>query len=151
MNKLTTIILTIFFVFSIKNTYASQSLEEILNLDIWPINYELNLETLNEYTFKSKSLDSKYQALKKIDSSLRKLIIQKYAKNEFSENKTNSLVKNYGNFIYYTNEFFYFLKQIDNNPSLKNNIEIQDWVLKSYKNMKNYYKIIFNTIKNPNI
>jgi len=152
MKKIFNIILAIFLIFSIKNTFASsQNLEDVLNLDIWPANYTINLAKINNFSFKTKALSDKHEKVKNIDKTLKKIIIQKFNNWDFSENKTNSLIKNYSNFVYYVNDFFYYMKIIDNNESMKNNIEVQKWILDSYKNMKIYYKNIFNIIRNPNL
>lgn len=142
MKKFTKAILFIFLIFSIENTYASNDwiLEELLNINYWPVSYDLSLEKLDNYNFKNKTLAKKYSDLVIIDDIIRQQVINKFQNDDYSYTTTNAIVRNYKDFIYYTNNFFYFLSVIDKNPSLKSDIEIQAWLLDSYKESVNSYK-----------
>ncbi len=142
MKKFTKAILFIFLIFSIENTYASNDwiLEELLNINYWPVSYDLSLEKLDNYNFKNKTLAKKYSDLVKIDDIIRQQVINKFQNDAYSYTTTNAIVRNYKDFISYTNNFFYFLSVMDKNPSLKSDIEIQAWLLESYKESVNSYK-----------
>lgn len=142
MKKFTKAILFIFLIFSIENTYASNDwiLEELLNINYWPVSYDLSLEKLDNYNFKNKTLAKKYSDLVKIDYIIRQQVINKFQNDDYSYTTTNAIVRNYKDFISYTNNFFYFLSVMDKNPSLKSDIEIQAWLLESYKESVNSYK-----------
>lgn len=142
MKKFTKAILFIFLIFSIENTYASNDwiLEELLNINYWPVSYDLSLEKLDNYNFKNKTLAKKYSDLVKIDDIIRQQVINKFQNDDYSYTTTNAIVRNYKDFISYTNNFFYFLSVMDKNPSLKSDIEIQAWLLESYKELVNSYK-----------
>ncbi len=142
MKKFTKAILFIFLIFSIENTYASNDwiLEELLNINYWPVSYDLSLEKLDNYNFKNKTLAKKYSDLVKIDDIIRQQVINKFQNDDYSYTTTNAIVRNYKDFIYYTNNFFYFLSVMDKNPSLKSDVEIQAWLLESYKESVNSYK-----------
>lgn len=142
MKKFTKAILFIFLIFSIENTYASNDwiLEELLNINYWPVSYDLSLEKLDNYNFKNKTLAKKYSNLVKIDDIIRQQVINKFQNDDYSYTTTNAIVRNYKDFISYTNNFFYFLSVMDKNPSLKSDIEIQAWLLESYKESVNSYK-----------
>lgn len=142
MKKFTKAILFIFLIFSIENTYASNDwiLEELLNINYWPVSYDLSLEKLDNYNFKNKTLAKKYSDLVKIDDIIRQQVINKFQNDDYSYTTTNAIVRNYKDFISYTNNFFYFLSVMDKNPSLKSDIEIQAWLLESYKESVNSYK-----------
>ncbi len=152
MKKALIIIIAIFSLFSIENnafanTYSQKWLiENLLNLDYGPIKYELELQSLDNYTFRDNSLKKIYSDLLSYDTIVRKEIIYSHQKWIFDYYTTNGIVKNYSLFISYTNDFFYYLSLIDKNPKLEYNLEIQDAVLSTYKNSKIYYKKVQSLI-----
>ncbi len=143
MKKIIFGIITTFIIFSIEIASVeakTKSLEEILNLNYWPVIYDLTLEKLDNYSFNDYYLQNTYDELVSADNQVRSEIINSYKNWVYDYNTINWIVKNYKTFISYTNDFFYFSKLIDKKPYLKDDIEIQDWLLKSYKNSQIYYK-----------
>lgn len=148
MRNFSKVIVTIFLIFSIKNTFGYNQwiIEDILNSNYWPTSYNLSLETLDIYSFKSTTLRYKYNQMVEIDSKVRDLIMQKFENDDYSYVKANAIVNNYKNFVYYTNQFFYYLSLMDKNPNLKYDSEIQTWFLDSYKLSVSTYKKVKNLI-----
>lgn len=152
MKKIILVIIAIFSLFSIENnvfannTYQKWLIENLLNLEYWPLTYELTLEKLDRYSFKDPSLKRIYADLVKYDSFTRTAIIDAHKDWVYDYYTTNGIVKNYSNFVYYTNSFFYYLSLIDKNKTLENNHEIQDAVLSNYKNSQSYYKKVQSLI-----
>lgn len=146
MKKVFFIIISIFFIFSTQNTLAKENglIEDLLNLNYWPMVYDLDGEHLNSYSFKNKKLKKVYSTMSQYDSLIRDEIIYQFQQWTYSYETTNGIIKNYKNFIYYTNQLFYFLNEIEKKPSLKNDFEIQDALLKNYKNSASYYKKVKN-------
>ena len=93
MKKFTKAILFIFLIFSIENTYASNDwiLEELLNINYWPVSYDLSLEKLDNYNFKNKTLAKKYSDLVKIDDIIRQQVINKFQNDDYSYTTTKIL------------------------------------------------------------
>lgn len=146
MKKIFSGILTIFFIFSIQNVYAKESwlIENLLNLNYWPMIYDLSLETLDTYSFKNESLKNTYSTFVNYDSLIRNEIITQYKRWTYSTATTKWIIKNYKNFVYYTNELFSLFKQVEKRPYLKDDVDMQDAILKTYKNSASYYKKVKN-------
>jgi len=147
MKKIIFGIITTFFIFSTQ-TFAQEKwlIEKMLNLNYWPMVYDLSLEKLDNYTYKDYYLNNLYNNLVKYDKIIKDNIIKYYKDWKYDYNTTNWIIRNYKNFISYTNDFFYFSKMMEKYPYLKNDIEIQDGFLKSYKNSQIYYKKVQNLI-----
>lgn len=152
MKKFILVIIAIFSLFSIENnvfanTYSQKWLiENLLNLEYGPLTYELTLEQLDRYNFKDASLKRIYTDLVKYDSLTRTAIIDAHKEWMYDYYTTNGLVKNYSNFVYHTNEFFYYLNLIDKNKSLEKNYEVQEALLSNYKSSQSYYKKVHGLI-----
>lgn len=150
MKKIILGIITIFFIFSIESDVVAKSqdwlIENILNLNYWPVIYDLNLEKLDNYTFNDYTLKRTYSNLVTYDKLVRSDIINSYKAWKYDYYTINWIIKNYKSFISYTNDFFYFLKLVDKYPYLKDDVEIQDWILTSYKNSQSYYKKVKNLV-----
>lgn len=146
MKKLLLSIITIFLIFSIENVTAKENwlVEDLLNLNYWPMIYDLSLDNLNTYSFKDQSLKNTYSTMVKYDNLIRNEIITQSEKWTYSIVTTKWIIKNYKNFIYYTNELFYLFNQVEKHPYLKNDVDMQDGILKTYKNAAWYYKKVKN-------
>lgn len=150
MKKIILSIITIFFIFSIQSNAIAKNqdglIENLLNLNYWPVIYDLNLEKLDSYSFNDYNLKNIYSDLVKYDKLVKTDIINSYKAWKYDYYTTNWIIRNYKSFISYTNDFFYFLKQIDKYPYLKDDVEIQDGLLTSYKNSQSYYKKVKNLV-----
>lgn len=142
MKKIFFVIITIFLIFSTKISLANENwlIEDMLNLNYWPMIYDLSLDSLDVYSFENEDLQKSYSKMVNYDKLIRDEIILQYRKWNYSTQTTNWIIKNYKTFIYYTNQLFYFFNLIEKNPELKYEMDIQDWIIKNYKNVSNYYK-----------
>lgn len=146
MNKITTFIITmIIFFSSIYITNAEEwYIEKLLDINYWVEKYELDLAEIDYYNFKSDKYNYIYKELKRIDSILKEDIIKKYRSWEYNYYQVNWIIKNYNDFIYHNNMFFYYIKLKEQNNNYK---ELDSAIIKSYTNLRNSYKKIINIIK----
>lgn len=143
------IILLIIISFNLEKTNADDNwiLNEILNLEYGPFQYELSLPVLDEYTFNNNNLQNRYNTFIKFDKISREQIIIAYKNWDYDYYRMNWIVMTYSNFVYNVNKFFFFLDRIDSNPSIAQNREIQFWVLKFYKASYFEYNKLQNLLK----
>jgi hypothetical protein len=148
MKKIFLGILTIFLIFSIENVFAKKNwlIEDLLDLNNWPLIYDLNLEKLDKYSFKDKNLKNKYLTLVWYDKIIRNGIIYQYQKWTYSTATIKWIIRNYKSFVYYTNQLFYLFKQVEKYPHLKDDVDMQDGILMTYKNVAWYYKKVKNLV-----
>lgn len=149
MKKIILLIIAIFSLFSIENNVLANNqwfIGSLMNFETGPISYELSLEKLDTYSFKDTNLKRIYTDLVKYDSLTRRAILNAHQEGSYDYYTTNGIVKNYSNFVYHTNNFFYYLSLMDKNKTLENNHEIQDAVLSNYKSSQNYYKKVQSLI-----
>ena len=139
MKSLTKIIISIIFLFSIVNTtVASQDyIEKAFNFDSWVEQLNLQLSTLDKYSFKTQKLTTLYYQIKRADDYMNTSIIEKYNSWEFGYYQTNWIIKNYNTFIYHVNQFFYYMWEKEKNPAYI--VWYDDEIMKQYKSMKIYY------------
>ena len=133
------IVLTIFFS-SLTKTFAEEwYIEKLLNLNYWVEEFNLNLSKLNNIYFNDEKNNRIFNELKTVDSLLTNQFMLKYKNWEYEYYEINWIIKNYNNFIYYTNKYFYFIKLNEQRPYYKEN---NTAILNSYKNMISSYKKI---------
>lgn len=149
MKKIFLLIVTSFLIFSSVLTSLANDwlIEELLNLDKWTFSYELELKKLDTYTFKDKRLTKLYNNLKNYDKIIRKSLIKSYDEGRYDTYKMNWIIKNYTQFVSYANDFFYYISMWDNNKKLLDDIEMQEAILYTYKNTKEYYTKVKNLLK----
>lgn len=150
MKKIIVSIIMVFSIFSIGNelkaNYQEGLIENLLNLNYGPLIFDLNLEKLESYNFRDLTLRKVYDGLVVYDNLTRQQIINAHKAGQYDYNTTNGIIKNYKTFISYTNDFFYYLDIIDKNPNFKNNTEIQDAILITYRNSQSYYRKVRNLV-----
>lgn len=153
MKKIIAFIITFLSFFSIQNhsnaydTKTDGLINSLLNLDNWPLLTELNLSILKSYTLKDTLTRKTYITFKEYDTLIKSQIMKAYTEWIYTTTTMNSLVKNYNNFVYYTNKIFYYLNILDKNPTAKNNTEVQSGLLNAYKNSKIYYNHVKNNLQ----
>jgi hypothetical protein len=146
MKKIILFIITLSFIFSsLSNTFAEEwYIERLLDLNYWIEQYDIELSNINYIHFNDEKYNRIYNELKTVDSILKNEFMKKYRSWEYWNYQTNWIIKNYNNFIYYTNKFFYFLKLKEQNPNYK---EVDTAIMSSYKNMKSYYNNFKNIVR----
>jgi len=146
------IIIAIFSLFSIGNisafTLTPGQLWTALNLRHAPATIELNMKKITPRTFKDPSLQAGFESWKYYDAQIRREIINAHKDNSLDTYRVNGLVKKYTTFVDYTNNIFYYLGEIDRNPKLENDSEIQSGLLHNYKMANTYYTDMQYTLAN---
>lgn len=146
---LTYIIASICF-FSIGNiTNAAESkewfIEQLLNLNHWVEEYDITLAHLDPLFFSDPETREMYETMKQINKALRAQIIDQYRNKELQYPEIWAIVSAHKKFIFYTNRLFYYISLKEQGQSYG---ELDDAVLKSYKNVRIYYrKIKYLTLK----
>lgn len=120
--------------------WSNWIIEDEFDLNFGPAEIEISLWKIDNFSFKKSSNKSKYNNLKKYDTLIREQIMFLAREWVYDSYELNGIIMDYKNFIYYTNRYFYFLSILDKNPKLINDVWIQEWYLKSYKSMADYYK-----------
>lgn len=128
--------------------YTDSKVEEILEFTPGIAEFDLWLEELETVNFSTKINKEKYNDLYAQDQKIRSIVIELYENGELSEYEVNGVIKNYKNFIYYTNEYFYYLRAQEKNSKLKKDAEVNDALLKNYKNSQASFKKVKAVILN---
>jgi|GEM_PF-1663812 len=152
MRYFTALSILIFSLFSIENIHAYTlnpgQLGTTLNLKHAPATIELNMKKITPRTFKNATLQSSFDSWKYYDSVIRREIINAHKDQSLDTYRVNGLVKKYTTFVDYTNNIFYYLGEIDRNPKLENDLEIQNGLLHNYKMASTYYTDMQYTLGN---
>jgi len=139
MKVLIKIIIWIFFLFSIVSiSFASNrwQLETILDLNYWIETLDINSTKIDNIRFNSYQTYRIYKAFKDTSIILKNELIRQYRNWDIWYYQMNWLVTNYKSFIYYSNRYFYFLKQKEVYP---NNKSIDYAIIKNLTNVRSYY------------
>jgi hypothetical protein len=128
--------------------YTESEVEETLDFIPGIAEFNLELEELDRVNFSTKTNKEKYNDFYAQDQKMRTLIIKLYEEWELTEYEVNGVIKNYKDFIYYTNQYFYYLKTQEKNPKLKKDDEVNDALLKNYKNSQSSFKKVKAVILN---
>jgi len=152
MRSFSILSILIFSLFSIGNTSAYTmnpgQLGTTLNLKHAPATIELNMTKITPRNFKNETLQATFNSWTYYDSVIRREIINAHKDNSLDTYRVNGLVKKYTTFVDYTNNIFYYLGEIDRNPKLENDSEIQSGLLHNYKMASTYYTDIQYTLGN---
>lgn len=127
---------SIFSIFSYVNA-SEWLLEETLDINYWPENFEIDLPKIWNHYLKNKKNATSLKNFRAIDKVLREAFMEKYRNWDFDYNATNGIVDNYRLFIFHTNKYFYYLSVKEENPKSR---EADTAILKNYKNARAYIK-----------
>ncbi len=139
MKVLIKIIISLFFLFWIVTPSFSQNrwyIENILDLNYWIEVLEISKINTHNYYFNNYQTYRIYNAFKATSRVLKNEIIRKYRDNTIWYYQMKWLITNYTNFIYYTNKYFFFMKQkeIYSNDKIINNA-----IIDNLTQAKSYY------------
>lgn len=145
MGKFVKIIIAFFIFISTSNIVNAEEwyIERLLQINSWVEAFDIELTSLDTYYFRDEALRNTYLEFVKVSSLLKKEIIKKYENSELEYYQTKWIITNYKNFIYYTNQIFYFLKLREDWYNWK---ELDTAVLETYQNIRTYYKRLKNLI-----
>ena len=143
MKNFSKLIITLICFFSIaNNTFASEwYIEQLLDLNYWIEEYDLELANLDYIYFTDEITNEMFTEFRKINELLKWEIISKYRSNEFDFYKTNGIISSHKKFVYYTNRLFYYISLKEQRQDYK---ELDDAILKTYKNVRIYYRKVKN-------
>ncbi len=139
------IILFTFFFTNFYITFAEEwYIEKLLDLNYWVEQKKLDLSKIDYISFQSSKYNYIYEQIIISDSTLREWFMKKYRNWDFEYYQTNWIITNYNNFVYYTNQFFFYLKIKEQN---NNFVELDTAIINSYTNMRSSYRKVKNIIK----
>ena len=123
-------------IFSIANFTNADFFEQTLDLNNWLEKINLHTIKLTNITLKDKVKQRQFEKIKKINPLIKKAILKQYNNKKFNYYQTQYIIKNYNNFLYYTNKYFEVLK---NKEIYWNTKEINRTLYYTFLNMKFYY------------
>ena len=143
MKKIITFIITLSIILSsLSTTFAEEwYIERLLDLNYQVEEYSLDLTEINYIHFNDDKYNKMYNELKTVNSLLKKWFITNYKNWEFDYYQISWIVKNYNDFIYHTNQFFFFIKLKEQRPYYK---ELDSAILNSSRNMRSSYSKVKN-------
>lgn len=146
MKKIISIIITLTLILSsLSTTFAEEwYIERLFDLNYNIEETNLNLSQINYIHFNEEKYNRIYNEFKTVDSILKKWFMKNYREWNYEYYQINWIITNYNNFIYHTNQFFFFIKlKEQNNNYTENNTAI----IRSYTNMRSSYNKVKNLIK----
>lgn len=143
MKKIITFIITLSVILSsLSTTFAEEwYIERLLDLNYWVEQYNLDLSNIDYIYFNDDKYNRIYRELKTVDSILKKWFMKNYRNWKLEYYQISWIVTNYNNFIYHTNQFFFFLKLKEQRPYYT---ELDSAIINSSRNMRSSY----NKVKN---
>lgn len=150
MQKLSSLIIILFLVFFLGkiNSTSADFIEDTLKMDtkLEEINFEFYF--LENPRLNSKKNQKQYYKINRLNNKIKIALIKKYKNNEFGYYQMQGIIKNYNNFIYYTNKYF---KELKNKELYWNTKEIESNIYKNFRNMKSSYSKFKNLVKQKNM
>jgi len=144
-------IIALFSIFSTtNNTFASWLLDDILDISYWYETSKLDNIKLDYYNFSDYKTKYNYNKIKEVNKLIKDRILKAYKDSRYTKTKINAIIDNYETFIYYTNNLFYSLYLKERYYYLKNDNEIKDNIIESYRNMQIYYRYVNLYLKKVN-
>lgn len=137
MQSVVKTIIFIFGIFSSLNWYAS--LEKTFDLKFWIEDYILfDQIEVKSYNFYNEWAKNAYEDFIKKDEIIRQWIISKARNWDLPYYKLSKSVDAYKNFVYHTNEFFYYVRLSELWNDIKNDAEMEYAIEENYKKMRVY-------------
>lgn len=136
------IILFISFISTSNNVFAEWLLDDILDISYWTETTRLDNINIDNYNFIDYNTRNQYNKTIEVNKLIKDRILVLYKDNKYSRTKVWAIIDNYETFIYYTNQLFYSMYLKERYWYLKNDTDINDNIVNSYKNMKIYYRYV---------
>lgn len=146
MKKLLLPIISIFAFFSIVNISLAEEtyLDEILDLQYWIEEYNLNLSNIEYIYFSDDSKREIYQSYKNTDSILKELFMDYYRAWEIDYYSMNWIITNYNLFVYHTNKFLYYLSLQEKSGDY---IDFDSAISRNYSLSRSHYNKVKELLK----
>jgi len=147
-NKIKYLILVSIFISTIFSsiwlTNASRwEIDKILNINFWTEQIEYKLSELPVKSFKNKSIQAKYNKMRKINKILTQKFYEEYTAWNIDYYTTKWIILNHQKFIFQTTKLFQYIEMKLENP--KSRIiqrEVNEKIINSYSQMRMSYKRI---------
>lgn len=148
MKKIVTlsIILSSIFFSSIFTASANEGyLEQLLEINTGIEVFQMeNIPSLDPQYFSNSWVQATYDEFIKTDTILRTEFIRQYRAGEITNYQMQDLITNYGRFIYYTNQTFWYIAREER---WLRGPEIEKAIYNGYSNMRVYYNNVKNIVK----
>jgi uncharacterized protein YjbI with pentapeptide repeats len=136
MKKIIFNIILFLSIFSIVNLTNADFFEQTLDLNNWLENINFHTVKLTNFNLRDKVKQRQFEKIKKVNPLIKKAILRQYNNKKFNYYQTQSIIKNYNNFLYYTNKYFEALKDKEIYWDTK---EVNRSIYYNFLNMKFYY------------
>lgn len=146
MKKITACIIFLFSVFSIISpTFANDEsvFEQLLDLNYWIEDFDLELARLDDISFRDQNLQQMHSDFQKSNRQIKDEIIQYYRDGRFTEYQTQWIVRAHKNFVHYTNQTFLHMRYREINPDYA---DVNGNILKNYTKARSSYNKIKQVI-----
>ncbi len=111
-------------------------IETLMEFGEGPEAFEINTIEVQNLTFTNSALQKKYDDYVKATQTLKTALITEYANGNLEYYQVQGLIKNYNNFVYHSNKFFYYLSEKEKYPELR---ELTDAISRNYKLSRTYF------------
>ena len=129
------------FSVSAQNWFLSDLLEIQTGLEVYDLE---NIPKLASQNFSSAAIQETYNEFIRVDTLLRNEFIRQYRNWDISYYQISDIIKNYKDFLYYTNITFWYISETERwlrGPQIRNAIS------DSYSNMRMSYNRVINILK----
>lgn len=120
-------------------------IEELLEYGEGPEAFEINTVEVQNLAFENAAVQKKYNDYKKTVSALKTALLQAYANEELEYYQMQGIIKNFNNFVYHTNLFFFYISEKEKYSEEK---DLANAILRNYKLSRSYFKKIKNLYNN---
>jgi len=140
------IILASIMISSIISVSASGwALERLLEINTGLEVYNMqSIPSLEAQNYSNSSVQTTYNDFLRTDTTLRNEFIRQYRWGEITHYQMQDLIKNYSNFVYYTNRTFWYIAEQERWLRGK---ELQNAINSGYSNIRMSYWKVRNIIK----
>ncbi len=150
MNKIYINIILLLFVFSIGNIKNSNAgfFESLINTQTGLQEIKLNFIELQNPNLKTIKYQRQFNILKSINPKIKYAILEQYKNGRFWYYQTLWIIKNYNNFLYFSNKYFSSLR---NREIFWNTKETKRNIHNNFRDMKHSYLKVTNLAKQKNM
>lgn len=134
------IIVLLSVITSTNTTFAKQGyLEELLDLNYGPEEYQITLSSLDNQYFTQSDTQEYFIQVDSVNELLKDEILKQYKSWKLDHNQMSGIISAHQKFVYHLNNLF---QAINMKESGLQYVELDDYVIDSYKGSRIYYKKI---------
>ena len=135
MKYIISLLLLFSSIFSV-NAQDNSRITTVLNLNYGVESFDLENAILDPIDFQNQNIEKTYNEFKTLNTTLKSVLIEKYENNEINYYDMNDAVRSYKNFIYYTNNAFYYVSMQEKGFREKH---VENAIVESYSLMRLSY------------